>query len=261
MITRDVRFLEALQRQDPDFVTFLGVADAAAALRACRTEPVSWVVLDGALPETVRTEFLRWWQAGLDRRALPLQLAGGDNTATLTVTAIVTPADAAAPQALGHVLPRDGCGVARELADRTACWLDAERQELRGPQGVVALTVTEAALLRTLVLASGVAPSADLARVALGHADGAALAALRTHVANLRRKSRDVGLDGLVRILARRGYVVDVVALRTGGPGGAARYQNGVLAERRGNHIPNRVQSLNRGETVQPFGPVQRVLL
>ena len=87
----------------------------------------------------------------------------------------------------------------------------------------MALTVTEAALLRTLVLASGVVPSTDLARVALGHADGAARAALRTHVANLRCKSRDAGLDGLIRTVARRGYLVDGVALRTGGPGGAAR--------------------------------------
>ena len=257
VITRDARFLEALQRQDPDFVTFLGAADAAAALRACRTEPVSGAVLDGALPATVWSEFLRWWQAWLDRRALPLLLAGGDANATLTVTAIATPADAGAvPQALGHVLPRDASAVARALAARTACWLDAERQELRGATGCPgadrdgggAVAHLSAGVWRRALDGSGAGGAGPCGRRGAG---GAADACSQSA---LQEQGCGAGWFDPNRGPARL-------------PGGRRRFADrrprrcGALAERRGHDVPDGVQGLNRGETVQPFGPVQRVLL
>ena len=83
--------------------------------------------------------------------------------------------------------------------------LDAGERLLHGPKGATNLTQSETTVLETLLNGSEPAAAAQLAR-ALGYEDAASAATVRTHLSNLRRKARDVGLPRLIRTIRGVGY-------------------------------------------------------
>lgn len=198
-VSRDLRFLTELRQAAPDTVRFVEAHDAAAALRVVHERAIDCAVVDATADPQEAGEFLAWWAAAPERTALPLFVAG-------------TPAGSAPAGAI--VLLRDPAAVAGALQARGAPWLDPNRQVLHGPQGEAPLTPSETALLISLVRAGRPLPARDLAQAALGYADAASAASVRTHLGNLRRKAAAVGLPRLVGTRARRGYYAENLSIR-----------------------------------------------
>ena len=190
-VSRDVRFLAELWRASPDTVRFVEARDGAMALRLLQATAIDCAVVGATANPEEAGEFLVWWAAAPERSALPLFVIG-------------TPAGSIPAGAT--VLPRDPVAVAAALQAQVEQWLDPTRQVLHGPQGE--------ALLLSLVRAGRPVPAREPAQAALGHADAASAASVRTHLTNLRRKAAAVGLPGLVGTRARRGYYAGALRVR-----------------------------------------------
>ena len=194
MVSRDARLVEGLQGAAPEGACLVPVADAAGALRALHERPgVDGAVVDAGADPGAAAEFFAWWGAAPERRRRRLVVAGGG----------------------GSSLPAGAERCARDAAALapTRARLERETGRLVGRLGVVRLTPSETALLAHLVEAGRVVPAPTLLQEALGYAPDTSVAPVRTHIGNLRRKCRAVGLGEVVRTHARRGYEAAGVAL------------------------------------------------
>lgn len=112
------------------------------------------------------------------------------------------------------IAPLDARAEARVgPAGARALRYDADKRSVEGPDGFVALTPSEAIVLRALIEADrGVVEATRLTSALWGRplSDRHSRAAIRTHVYTLRRKLRLAGLDGILQSLPGVGYRLDI---------------------------------------------------
>ena len=199
VLTPDPRFAQALIREAPDDLSFLPVADAAAAVRLLSHTQAGSAVLDSATPAPIVAEFLRFWRANPERAAQPLIFATAEGTVGTNHGGVMRlPAGARRSD-------RTPPAVARALTQAAPLILDPDRRELCANDVRVPLTRSESGLLSELCRARVPIPTADLSRAALGYADAGG-SAVRTHLSNLRRKCVRAGWPDPIASGRGRGY-------------------------------------------------------
>lgn len=197
-----------------------GAMDGEEAYHLGETEPYDAVVLDLGLPRVDGLTVLRRWRAA--ERAMPVLILTARDSWTEKVEGLNAGADdylakpfdprelalrirtilrRATPRPAPTALPEGPM----QLGQR---WFDAERCELRGPEGTQRLTGGEAALLTALARRAGEVLSREEIAVALGTPD-AGERSVDVQVTRLRRKiETDPREPRFLHTIRHKGYVL-----------------------------------------------------